>query len=890
MAGIEKLYSRQQYVLGKDGMALLKKAKILIIGLNGVGVEISKCVVLAGIKEIYLCDVMDGKKIEEKDLVTNYLVTSRDVGENRIDKVINELKILNPYVKITKIFNYELNDFSIFDVVVSCCGFICSNILFDKKSKKFIYAQTFGTMGCVFCDFGHYNIKSDVEKSHGTLIVRDNMYVSIDEHKLFVGSQLYMCVDDHYYDDTVTSIIDEFTFTTTQIIDGKNISYYEIDSKQEYCDNSLYDNLFMPVFNCGIDEEKQQILHKFNIALDMFITKYERFPELRNEKDADIICQFANCSSEMIRMLSKTCNGRFCPLDSVIGGIASHEVLKAVTGLYTPIHQFLYFDILDIVKSNIDEGNIVGYNIFGDSVLEKIRNTRVFMVGAGAIGCEYLKNLAMMGVKNIDVVDMDKIELSNLNRQFLFRNSDIGKYKSIVASERIHALNSCVNVRGLTDKIDESSLQKFNDEYFNSIDLIMLAVDNVDTRLFMDRICVKYKKPMIDTGTLGCKGSVQVIVPYLTESYSSYKDQETEQFAICTIKQFPYKIEHTIQYARELFEDLFVKMPNNFTKYIEDETNDNILDEEIKNDICILYHNNASHINECIVFAIKLFNKYYRDQIKKLLQEHSSDDKTFWKEKRKCPNFDRVTNEMIIEFIYITSNLVSKMYKLECIEKEYIVNFMENVLIEECVFSDINELPEKKNIDFTMMTQEFDKDNDLYMEFVHISSNLRAIIYGIETVTFDKTKKIAGKIIPAIATTTSLMAGLAGIEFVKVVEEIKDYKNSYIDLGCSSFTFFEPTAVKKIKTKTMTLSFWDSITINDMTLKEFINGINEKFGRVVSIMFGKESIFTIILPIKMKNVKLSKKISELCNVTHKNITLSVSIEEVDDPINVCVVC
>ena len=84
----------------------------------------------------------------------------------------------------------------------------------------------------------------------------------------------------------------------------------------------------------------------------------------------------------------------------------------------------------------------------------------------------------------------------------------------------------------------------------------------------MDRRCVFYKKPLFESGTLGTKGNTQVVLPGLTESYSSSHDPPEKSIPICTLKNFPNKIDHTLQWARDLFEGIYKQVPENVNLYL----------------------------------------------------------------------------------------------------------------------------------------------------------------------------------------------------------------------------------------------------------------------------------------------------------------------------------
>jgi ubiquitin-activating enzyme E1 len=147
--------------------------------------------------------------------------------------------------------------------------------------------------------------------------------------------------------------------------------------------------------------------------------------------------------------------GDIAPLIAVIGGFVAQEVLKACSAKFHPMVQHMYFDSLESLPANLPSeaecqpsGSRYDAQIavFGKTFHEKVANHRQFLVGSGAIGCEMLKNWSMMGLASgpngaIQVTDLDTIEKSNLNRQFLFRPRDLGKFKAEVAAAAVAEMN-----------------------------------------------------------------------------------------------------------------------------------------------------------------------------------------------------------------------------------------------------------------------------------------------------------------------------------------------------------------------------------------------------------------------------------------------------------------
>ena len=148
------------------------------------------------------------------------------------------------------------------------------------------------------------------------------------------------------------------------------------------------------------------------------------------------------------------------------------------------------------------------------------------MVGAGGIGCELLKDLVLTGFGTIHIVDLDTIDLSNLNRQFLFRHEHIKKSKALVSGR--DAL-SIVSADGSSLQVAKESAAKFNPhvtlkahhanikdpqfniDWFGSFDVVFNALDNLEARRHVNKLCLAANVPLIESGTTGFNGQVQII-------------------------------------------------------------------------------------------------------------------------------------------------------------------------------------------------------------------------------------------------------------------------------------------------------------------------------------------------------------------------------------------
>nr|CAH7745176.1 unnamed protein product [Callosobruchus chinensis] len=933
----EGLYSRQLYVLGHDAMRRMANSDVLISGLGGLGVEVAKNVILGGVKSVTL---HDESVCKISDLSSQFYLNKRDLDKNRADACCKKLAELNNYVP-TKSYTGPLTEDFIknFSVVVLTANSRAEQLRVSEithaNNIALIVADTRGLFAQVFCDFGE-----------SFTVVDTNGEPSVSAMVADISSEkegIVTCIDDTRHGmedgDYVTfsevegmtelngcspikiKVLGPYTFS---IGDTTKFSKYERggiatqvkmpkDIKFKSFKESLQSPEFVITDFAKFDHPQQ--LHLAFTALHKYIEKHNRVPRPWNSEDAEEFVALTKSiavdggndtevNASLLETFSKVAAGDVNPINATIGGVVAQEVMKACSGKFHPIYQWLYFDAIECLpsdKSEITEDLAapVGTRydgqtaVFGSNFQKKLGQLKYFVVGAGAIGCELLKNFAMMGVGasaegKVYVTDMDLIETSNLNRQFLFRRQDVQKAKSSTASLAVKKMNADMNIEAHENRVGPDTECLYNDEFFERLDGVANALDNVDARIYMDRRCVYYRKPLLESGTLGTKGNTQVVIPFLSESYSSSQDPPEKSIPICTLKNFPNAIEHTLQWARDMFEGIFKQNAENASLYLSDP---DFMERTVKlpgvqplevleSVKSALVDERPKNFDDCIAWARNHWQEQYSNQIRQLLFNFPPDQKTstgqlFWSGPKRCPEaltFD-VQNPLHLDYVQAAASLKAEVYGIPIVkDRQYIAEVIAKVHVSSFLVPEFvpksgikiavtdsqmamngqnvdldrinqikNELPSVEELKGLKLTPlEFEKDDDHHMDFIVAASNLRAANYKIPPADRHKSKLIAGKIIPAIATTTSVVAGLVCLELYKLTRDMKSlepFKNGFVNLALPFFGFSEPIAAPKLEYNEVQWTLWDRFEVQgELTLAEFLQYFKDKYSLEITML------------------------------------------------------
>ncbi|KAK9806335.1 hypothetical protein WJX72_010622 [[Myrmecia] bisecta] len=417
--------------------------------------------------------------------------------------------------------------------------------------------------------------------------------------------------------------------------------------------------------------------------------------------------------------------------------------------------------------------------VHSSGLQQQVKYAKVLAVGAGGIGCELLKTLVLSGFENIEVIDMDTIETSNLNRQFLFRKRHVGESKAKVAAEAVRKFRPHAQIVAHQGNVKEP---QYDVDFFRKFDLVLNGLDNLEARRHVNRLCLAAEVPLVESGTTGYIGQVSVHKKGVFECFECQSKPSPKTYPVCTIRNTPDKPIHCVVWAKELlFQRLFGR-PDVVTDLDEAEANgeDGAEGHEEKEDPSFFLRRDGETAD---AYARRIFHRVFTYDIERVLRM-----KDLWT--TRTPPTPLVLDDILesppsngphAPAKAAASNghagaSASASRALGLRDSHQMWSLRDNARVFlESIRTFLEQRPEDVG------AAEFDKDDALAVDFVTAAANLRSLAYGIPTQTLFDCKGMAGNIIHAIATTNAIISGLIVVEAMKLLAKMDSHcKATYL--------------------------------------------------------------------------------------------------------------
>ena len=1017
---MQKLASLKVFIYGLRGLGIEVAKNIILNGCEEVAICDPNIVKINDLgSNFFLSDDDVGNKRRDEACLPKLRELNPYVKVSTLD--IEKKKDMNEYINV---FIEKIEKYNVVVITELQTMFFMAQIdtFCRNKNIKLIYGICLGLVGYIFVDFGMahvifdengeetgtYLIKSISRDKEGTVVIdniqgTNNLKMGDGDHVIFrkVGGMVELNDEKKDFEIRLEN------FETFKIGDTSNFSEYTKGGVAYQIKKPVIKQYFDFALRSAIISDP---MHQFNIPdytkkgrpellfiilngiHNYFLNHDQKLPELNNMEQTKEICEkvkemYTSTKAQKIPWYAdmqeydervvinviRWCAANLQPICAFFGGMIAQEIVKA-TGKYIPIDQWFIQDFLEIAENVSEDADRSLKNcryddqiaIFGNEIQDKMKKSNIFMVGAGATGCEFLKNFAMMGFctdKNAKyvVTDNDNIEISNLSRQFLFRKKDVGKSKSLTAIKTIKEMNPEFNGEGLDLKVGPETDNIFNEEFWTKQDFVVFAVDSVEARNYIDSKIIYYQKPAIDSGTLGIKAKSQVIIPHKTLTYSDTKSSAPRtqtKIPVCTLRHFPSLIQHCIEWSRDCFGGYFGDKINKIKLFFSDY---NSFKQEISGKGTPIAQLNALNdfkrfidmivtkdLKKICEYAVDEYTINFDHNIQQLLLSYPLDYKDkngadFWVGSKRIPHpikynpDDELCLEYVYKLVFILAHALGIDFSKDELNKDIVKKITKEIKIKELpkdiqkidinkeeqdeknkennihinqpevglsieqmenkseeqkkakekvdeIFKELDTIKRENFVPKKIAPEEFEKDHDEngHIDFIHAGANLRARNYTIDECDRNTTKKIAGKIIPTILTTTAAIAGVASIQLYTLLQthERKFFKNSYLTLS-SGFCFFnEPSEPIKIVDTEYSQTgigpmvavpqgwnIWDVIEIKGpKTCGELIDEFKQKHNVVVDMLSGDGETFLNLISDAAKK-KLGLKIEDAYETT-----------------------
>jgi ubiquitin-like 1-activating enzyme E1 B len=411
-------------------------------------------------------------------------------------------------------------------------------------------------------------------------------------------------------------------------------------------------------------------------------------------------------------------------------------------------------------------------------------------------------------------IDLDTIEVSNLNRQFLFRKHHVGHSKASVAAAAVKQFRPDVTIVAHQANVKES---KYDIDFFQQFDLVLNGLDNLDARRHVNRMCLAAKVPLVESGTAGYLGQVSVHVGGQTECFDCQPKPVAKSYAVCTIRTSPDKPIHCVVWAKELL----------FPLLFGPSDGENDLDPS-----GALIRGSEESATD---YAKKVFNHVFDAKIREVLE---TAEKDVWEGralpqpilleslKLKKENGSTAAVNGGTDFKNVSTDGNSACVALGLTNQNEVWTAEQSAAV---FIEATRQILVNRSSDVGSLC--FDKDDDLAVEFVSAAANLRSMCYHIPPQSLFDTKGMAGNIIHAIATTNAIISGLIVVEAMKLLAGKGDAttcRASFLRQDLSNRKFIIPTMLEPPNPGCAvcgTARLQVRVNTNKTTLEEFLKKV-----------------------------------------------------------------
>ncbi|OMJ71042.1 hypothetical protein SteCoe_30842 [Stentor coeruleus] len=957
MAEISRFYSRQTAALGPESFHKVQHLHVLVSGLRGPGIECAKNLILCGVGEV---TIHDDTILSFEELASSFFLSSpseipkspsgekskssapkHESGQKtRSQAYLGVLQALNPQVKVfSKEGRLDEAFISQFSLVIFTESNLSSLIHLNHfcRTKNppigFICCENWGAFGYMFVDFGpefitydktgeenrSYYISNITKENPGIVTVYDRHYLQDGNYVIFKEVQGMEEINN-----TPPRPIRVVNNNSFSIEDTTGYSFYLKEGVAEHFKipdkirfKSLEVNMTKPTL-VAENIRRAEHLHIITRAISEYAKLHNELPGLNNDHDASqvlLIAQSINESSKesnhlfveeidktLLYKISHNARWQLAVFSAYWGGLLCSEVIK-FTGKYTPLTQWMNYDWLDLVPEG--KKNVI------TEINSHLAKSRGIIVGVGALGSEVLKLCVQSGVKDFIVADKGKIKQSDCH--LLYSSEAIGQQKAMVACERLSAKDDHLRIRCENNDIAAIDI---SDNEWDGIHWVISAVDNHSSREAIDKLCVWHEKPMIEGSFSGTFGLCNVYKPFVSQSYCEAVANPEKPTSQEIIMNFPYNIDHCIEYAKIRFKVYFNEAVLELRTFLEDPTGHLALipESEKYSKMHILYtyleilqHNSYE---ECLKYSREKFTDFFHETISKLLQNYpqdckDSDGKTFWTGFKKIPistPFEN-TDDIHVQFVESFACLLAGVLGI-AVGKIPAKDMKEgHSQLRTHTVADLQAiLSAWKDQHFLSQVNPayFDADNNIHSLFVYSLSTIRARCYKILEIDRFTTEIIAGNINGCLSSTCSIVASCICIELYRLFGH--NNKNINFNLGSNNFVTYEPAKPKQnfsvdyhpeleapVKAIPEGFTVWDKMKIcGPLTLNGLIEMFNNQHNLKVNLIsVAKKCLFN---GFSEGNENMEKTFEELFSECRergeKSLRIEVSCEENNTGIDV----